>query len=245
MNNISNNFSDLYVPYKALLIYQQQTAKDEEAPNEGDVYVESYDINKQGKPINAHPLSIKESIVLGELLQSSKELQNGFLRSKGLLPQNLLYVKPDNNGYAIWYTPPQQKELFFVDGLCIPPGIAHVPAMIWKASRDTLMVYAIKGNRKPQGKTVLYHAPFFNIYANGTVCMGTVHINIDKHTCLEDFMAKWEQYFFGSYFSHTLQGGSRANVNIVQLWQSQITETQPFPEASLMSNGFTLQQLIQ
>ena len=209
MNNISNNFSDLYVPYKALLIYQQQTEKDEETPNEGGVYVESYDINKQGNPINAHPLSIKESIILAELLQSSKELQNGFLRSKGLLPQNLLYVKPENNGYAIWYTPLQRKELFFAESLGIPSGIANVPAMIWKASRDTLMVYAIKGNRKPQGKTALYHAPFFNIYANGTVCMGNVCINIDKHTCLEDFMAKWSSIFLEVFSAIPCKGAAR------------------------------------
>ena len=202
MTNVTNDFNDKYIPYKALLIYNCERENDSNIHTDeaNSVYVESYDIGLLGNPINAHPLSLKESIALAELLQSSAEMQNGFLKSKGLLPANLLYVNPDNNGYAIWYTPPQQRDLFFVENLDIPSGKGYVPAMVWKATRDKLRVFALKGKGKPTGKTELYHAPYFNTYQDGGVCMGNVNINIDRTTHLENFMIQWEQYFFGSYF---------------------------------------------
>ena len=156
MTNISDNFNEAYIPYKALLIYKcVKVAEVKHSSDSSAVYVESYDIAGNGNPINAHPLSIPESIALAELLQSSSEMQNTYLKSKGLLPQNLLFVNPDITGYAVWYTPPQQRELFFIKSLGIPCGKAYVPAMVWKASRDKLQVFALKGKIKPNSKTEL------------------------------------------------------------------------------------------
>jgi PRTRC genetic system protein B len=247
MTNATNDFNDKYIPYKALLIYNCERENDSNINTDeaNSVYVESYDIGLLGNPINAHPLSLKESIALAELLQSGAEMQYGYLKSKGLLPNNLLYLKSDNSGYAVWYTPPQQRDLFFVGSLGIPCGKAYVPAMVWKATRDSLSVFAVKGKSKPTAKTALYYAPYFNIYSDGRVCMGNVNINIDRGTHLENFMVQWEAYFFGSYFSHTISGGSRTNGNIVQVWQQQISTENRFNELLLVKNGSTLKQLIR
>ncbi|QEC74724.1 PRTRC system protein B [Mucilaginibacter ginsenosidivorax] len=247
MNNVTNEFNDKYIPYKALLIYNCERENDYNSNTDEAVsmYVESYDIGLQGNPINAHPLSLQESIALAELLQSSAEMQNGFLKSKGMFPNNLLYVNADTNGYAVWYTPPQQRELFFVKDLGIPCGKAYVPGMVWKATRDSLFIFAVKGKSKPTAKTALHYAPYFNIYSDGRVCMGNVNINIDRGTHLENFMTQWEAYFFGSYFSHTISGGSQINGNIVQLWQQQVSTENRFNELLLVKNGLTLNQLIR
>jgi len=247
MNNITDNFNDIYVPYKALLIYncKRENERNINMEEATSVYVESYDIGLRGNPVNAHPLSLSESIALAELLQSSTEMQNGFLKSKGLLPNNLLYVNPDSNGFAVWYTPPQQRDLFFVKSLGIPCGKGCVPAMVWKATRDKLRVFALKGKSKPTGKTELYHAPYFNTYQDGSVCMGNVNINIDRNTRLEDFMAQWEAYFFGSYFSHMLGGETRTKQNIVHLWKNQTTTMDKFPDDTLIACGLNLNQLIR
>ena len=60
MKNLTNNFCSSYQPVKALLIYNKQTG---EAEN-NSIYVESYDIGKFGNPINAHPLTMKETLAL-------------------------------------------------------------------------------------------------------------------------------------------------------------------------------------
>jgi len=232
MTNISEQFNNQFAPVKALLIYQNQATQKDTYGYETDkneVYVESYDIGKRGQPINAHPLSIAEMVSLSKLFQSAEELKTNYLKPKGLLPANVLYLDAQAEGYVVWYTPPMAASLFFVDGLQIPNGDAHIPAMVWKASKNSLNVYALKGKSKPNANTPLYHAPYFNIYESGNVCMGTVQIAIDRFTRLEDFMTKWETYFFNSYFSHTIGSHSGAQVDLVLLWQQQVATGKPFP----------------
>src|SRR5579872_4647907 len=172
MKEITNTLNDLYLPEKALIIYRH-------AANETEVYVEAYDMDRYGKPINAHPLAVEECRQLASALETSQELQNGFLKSRGLLPANVLHLNTQQ-GFAIWHTPPQTVPLLFKSSLNIPCGEAKIPAMIWKADRDTLQVFAMKGKRKPETDTVLFHAPYFNIYHDGKVCMGTVDIDIEN-----------------------------------------------------------------
>ncbi|OCX54224.1 PRTRC system protein B [Mucilaginibacter sp. PPCGB 2223] len=246
MKNVSQQFNQQYVPFKALLLYECESVdEDNYRQKQTDIYVESYDIGKQGNPINAHPLSVSEVIQLSELFQSTQEVKSGYLKSRGMLPGNILYINPSHNGFAVWHTPLQEVDLFFVDGLAIPSGKAHIPAMIWKATKDSLYVYALKGKGKLTEKTVLYHAPYFNIYSNGNVCMGTVSINIDRYTCLQDFMRLWQEYFFNSYFSHTIGGHSGASVDLVELWREQVSTEREFPGEVLVKQGMTLKNLMQ
>ncbi|UOE52548.1 prokaryotic E2 ligase family D protein [Mucilaginibacter sp. SMC90] len=250
MTNISENFNDQYAPVKAILIYQSQlNVKDEygyEADRNAQVYVESYDISKQGKPINAHPLSLTEMVSLSKLFQSTEELKSLYLKPKSLLPANILYLDAQTEGYAVWYTPPMETELFFIQDLGIPSGKAHIPAMVWKASKNSLNIYALKGKGKPTANSSLYHAPFFNIYENGNVCMGTVNIAIDRYTRLEDFINLWQLYFFNSYFSHTIGSHQGAKSDLVLLWQQQVASGKTFPSDQLNKHrNLTLQSIIK
>jgi len=242
MKNLTNDFCNPYQPIKALLICQKQTG--DEGVEEHSIYVESYDIGKFGKPINAHPLTFKETLQLSSLFQAAEELKTGYLRSRGVLPNKVLYVSPQQGGYAVWYTPPQEVPLFFASALGITSGRGKVPAMVWRANREELAVYALKGNKKPDSKIKLFHAPFFNIYMEGRVCMGTVRININESARLEDFMEKWENYFWNSYFSHLMSEFNPVTENIVQLWQAQVSTDNPFPTNILKPTTFTLQNLL-
>jgi len=248
MKNITQQFNSQFEPFKALLIYRHETGNDVTnsyvSDRETAIYVESYDIGRQGQPINAHPLTVKEMSALNELLQATQELKGGYLKSRGIFPSKVLYVNYGANGYAVWHTPPQVTNLFFADSLGIPSGKAKVPAMVWKATADKLMVYGVKGKTKPTAQTALYHAPYLNIYNNGNVCMGTVKIDIRRNTCLEDFMSHWENYFFNSYFSHSINGGSSTKTDTKELWRTLMETGTDFPPEELRKNGLTLKQLI-
>jgi PRTRC genetic system protein B len=245
MKNITEKFNHKLTPVKALLIYQQQgteeTVRQEDLQPE--IYVESYDIGKHGQPINAHPLSVKEMQVLANVLQSAQEMNGSYLKSRGLLPAKVLYLN-QANGSAVWYTPPQEETLFFTEALGIPSGKTKVPALVWRADRDKLTVYAIKGKAKPHEKTPLYHAPFFNVYANGGVCMGTVNIKTEQLTCLEEFIKQWETYFFGSYFSHSINGNNSTKSDTCALWRELRKTGADFPQQELVKTRFTLKQLL-
>jgi len=242
MKNLTNNFCNDYRAIKALLICQKQIQDD--SGEEQSIYVESYDIGKYGNPINAHPLTYRETLQLSSLFQAAEELKTGYLRSRGVMPGKVLYVNPQLSGYAVWYTPPQEVPLFFASALGITSGRGKVPAMVWKAGRNELMVYALKGNKKPDSRTKLFHAPFFNVYQDGRVCMGTVRINITEAARLEDFMGQWEGYFWNSYFSHLMGEFNPVTENIVQLWQGQVSTGNPFPTSIIKPTNFTLQNLL-
>jgi PRTRC genetic system protein B len=249
MKNITQQFNSEFQPFKALLMYRHDKAEEhneyQHSEKQTHIYVESYDIGRSGQPINAHPLSVKEMTALSEMLQTAQELKGGYLKSRGLLPNNILYINQQSNGYAVWYTPPQEIILFFVDGLNIPSGRFKIPAMVWKANAERLSVYAIKGKNKPTANTVLCHAPYLNIYHSGQVCMGTVNIAIAKTECLEDFIQQWEQYFFNSYFSHSISGNNSTKTNTTDLWRSLAGKGEDFPQAELMKIGYTLKNIIE
>ncbi|MFW2477294.1 MAG: PRTRC system protein B [Sediminibacterium sp.] len=237
MKNITADFTNMHHPYKGLVVYRST----EEKP---DYYVEAYDFNEVGKMVNPHPLSLQESQHLAATLQTSSELSDSYLQCLELMPAKLLYMRQGTNGFAIWYTPAMKHFLAFTPDLKIPDGKYPVPPMVWKASRSGVSVFALAKDESPTMKTILYKAPFFDVHENGSVCMGTVDIDIDRHTHLEAFMSKWEEYFFNSKFSHVLDDKSPVKGNIIQLWQSLKDSRRKFPFSCLVKHPFTLKKLI-
>ncbi|WP_316826101.1 PRTRC system protein B [Pedobacter miscanthi] len=236
MKNITDKFSRTYLPAKALLLYQQQGSD--------EFYIESYDIGKSGTPINAHPLSVRESQSLADVLNTSEENRQGFLQPNGLLREEVIYINSQRNGFVIWYTPVKKRHLIFKSGLTIPDGMASMPPLLWKATVSSLEIWALKESKRPEISTNLYYAPFFNIYTDGRVCMGNVDIDIDTDCDLETFISAWENYFFGSAFSHLLTEVSPVKVNIVPLWQKLISSGDDFPKNILKKHPKTIKDLL-
>ena len=236
MKNLVPLLNDIYLPVKALIVFKNEK-------NNG-YYVESYDMDNNGCPINAHPLSVLEGNDLAEMLNSSPESKQVFLRSEGLLPENVLFINANRDGFVIWFTPPMEVNLFFKADLSIPDGKAKIPAMVWKATNKSLQVYALKTHRKPSADAQLHHAPFFNVYQNGGVCMGNVDIKISGQTGLEEFMSLWQTYFFNSKFSHLNGVTSPVKGNIIQLWNKLISGTNSFPVKSLIKTDKNLKDLL-
>ena len=75
--------------------------------------------------------------------------------------------------------------------------------------------------------------------------MGTVQINIDKSTCLEEFMKTWQQYFFNSNFSHSISGNNSTKSNTTDLWRSLAGKGEAFPQHELIKTSLTLKSIIR
>jgi PRTRC genetic system protein B len=236
-NDITASFGTLYHPKSALVFYQSKADK--------DLYVEHFDMDKNGTPINAHPLTEREARTLAKSLLIEKQKDKAFLKSEGILPTNILHINPSaGNGALLWYTKAQKRKLYFVDSLGIPSDMAHVPPLLWHATKNSLRVFALLSGRRPTEKTVLYYAPFFNIYEDGRVCMGSVNINIKNSASVEQFTNAWEDYFFNSYFSHLMGEKSPIKGNCVSLWKDLVATGRPFPTAVLQKNNKTLKNLL-
>jgi PRTRC genetic system protein B len=237
VNDITENFETLYFPKSALVFYETKGTNT-------DMYVEHFDMDRNGNPINAHPLTVKEANVLAKLLQTDEEKNKAFLKPKGILPTNILHINPSEKGTVLWYSKAQQRQLYFVNGLGIPNGKAKVPPMVWFANKNSLSVFALASDRRPTEKTPLHYAPFFNVYKNGNVCMGTVNIDIQNSASVERFIQAWESYFFNSYFSHLLGNYNPIKGNCVNLWKDLIGTDKIFPKEELKPNNKTLKNLL-
>ena len=240
MKNITQDFGTLYHPTTALVFYQNDERNK-------DTYVEYFDMDKNGNPINAHPLTEREAkeLIKALTINTQKEKNQDFLKPKGILPTHILHINPSENGSVLWFTKSMKRQLFFTENLGISNGIAEVPAMLWLANKRSLKIFALANIRRPTEKTELFYAPFFNVYENGNVCMGTVDVNIQNSNSLEEFTEKWENYFFNSYFSHLMNEHNPINGNCVNLWKSLINTEKQFPKEALKQANRTLKNLLK
>ncbi len=240
MKDITQDFGTLYHPTTALVFYQNDEINK-------DTYVEHFDMDKNGNPINAHPLTEREAkeLVKALTINTQKEKSQDFLKPKGILPTHILHINPSENGSVLWFTKSMKRQLFFTENLEIPNGRAEVPAMLWLATQRSLKIFALANNRRPTEKTELFYAPFFNVYEDGNVCMGTVDVHIQNSTSLKEFTEKWEDYFFNSYFSHLMNEHNPINGNCVNLWKSLINTEKPFPKEALKKANTTLKNLLK
>ncbi|WP_417355510.1 PRTRC system protein B [Flavobacterium sp.] len=235
--DITRDFGVLYHPVSALVVYQTKGMDKE-------TYVEHFDMDRNGNPVNAHPLTVREANHLVKALQTKAEKGQTFLKSKGILPATILHIDPSEKGSVLWYTKAQSRPLYFTQSLGITNGRASVPPMLWHATKNSLSVYALATGRRPTESTPLYHAPFFNIYENGNVCMGTVTVDIKNVASVQDFTRAWETYFFKSYFSHLMGNHNPVKGNCVSLWKKLIGTNEPFPKGMLKKNDRTLKNLL-
>ncbi|OHT43723.1 PRTRC system protein B [Flavobacterium tructae] len=236
--DITEDFGTLYHPKSALVF-------DESRGLSKEVYVEHFDMDSSGTPINAHPLTEREAEELAKALTTDKQKQTAFLNSQGILPTAVLHInRQRDKGAVIWHTKAQKRPLYFIEGLGIPSGQAYVPPMVWQADKNSLRVFALLSGRRPTAETQLYYAPFFNIYEDGRVCMGSVNISIKNSACVEEFTKVWEDYFFNSYFSHLMGENSPVRGNCVSLWKDLVSSGRPFPKEVLKNTSKTLKNLL-
>lgn len=237
MKDITAKFGTLYHPKSALVFYKTKGTN-------SDNYVEYFDMDKKGNPINAHPLTLREANQLAKALKTAKEQKEPCLKSEGIMGNTILHLDPIKSK-VIWFTKSMQRELSFTENLGISNGIANVPPMLWIANKTSLAVFALGTNRRPTETTKLYNAPFFNVYENGNVCMGTVDVQIKKIVFLEEFTSTWEDYFFNSHFSHLMPDYNPIQGNCVTLWESLVNTDKVFPKEILKKSTQTLKNLLR
>ncbi|AZA47043.1 PRTRC system protein B [Chryseobacterium carnipullorum] len=235
--DITNNFGTLYHPKSALVFYETEGYNP-------DGYVEYFDIDRNGNPINAHPLTVREAQRLSKTLNIQNKKDKDFLRPSGIISENILFTDASDNGKVIWFTKSQERPLLFTEQLSIPNGLANVPPLVWCANKQGMKIFALENNQRPNAETPLFHAPFFNVYESGSVCMGTVDVNIKNSVSLEEFTEKWEDYFFNSYFSHLVNSHNPINGNCVNLWKNLIQSKEAFPTEVLINSNLTLKNLL-
>ena len=167
----------------------------------------------------------------------------------GFLPANVLM---SNGEYLVWHEPPQTRHLAFKASsqfadrsLGKAAGRVPTPGTIFVAGRNTWHVFAYQGHERPLPQTPLFHAPFFNVNENGSICVGNV--TVPKSTTAEQ-ITQWNDAFFRSYFVHA----NYAHVvnypgDVTGLWRDLLDgkHDDGFPESTLKPHNMPLSTLIQ
>ncbi len=130
------------------------------------------------------------------------DLAGASRRRHGLLPPNVLAV---GDASVMWWLPPGIRTFYFdtattdANSIGKRAGKAWHPGLIFVAGRNEMWAFAVKGEKRPESGTPLYHAPLMNVWDGGKVCTGTMPI---PDTALASAIGKWEDSFFGSAFTH-------------------------------------------
>lgn len=191
---ISEDIIKPFNPVQAIVVYQK----------ESDYYLESHDLLKNDKGIVWSEGKALTTETLMGLSNSIKSQAFVPLKSKGILPENLLFFQQTfDDVKLVWYNPPQKRTLLFSKKLKLKSVDIMVPGLIFAVSDKDLYLFSYVGTHKPLENEILYKAPFYNINEGASVCMGNIRENKRK-AIIQDEMLRWENRFFNSNFTHFL-----------------------------------------
>jgi len=119
-------------------------------------------------------------------------------------PPNLL---ASGDAALVWSVPGRVRPMCFrgkEDGplrLDVP-----WPTLVFAATDGAIRLAAIKSRGRPTARTPLFHAPLWNVYADGRVCLGSASV---PHLDGIDAVPGYERAIFDTLFSH---GNFRGNL---------------------------------
>lgn len=223
--------SETYNPFAAIVAYKS---------NVDESYYMEYRKIHDGCMGAGVPLREKD---LARLLKNVRDTTEQLpLGLHGALPGNVLYCSTDvDHVRLVWYRPKEKRSVFFVDGLGIPNGELRVPGLVYSVNGGTLSVFAYKG-AKP--KSVLYRAPFMNVYGDCHICLGNAKVRKPEDNTFVKTMDYWEQMFWRSEFSHILDANP-IDGNLAVITKDCIINGKPFPESVMLKVDRKLNDLLK
>lgn len=202
-------------PTDALLFYDSPSGK----------YVEHRNI-VGGKMMAGQPLDIRQFSQMVRLVERYAEKQQQMTAIGGEIPENLLYADPNiDRMRLVWWRGPEERKMWFAKSLGIPDGVMKVPGIVYSVRGTTLSVFCFKG-RRPRG--LLYKAPFFNVYGDGSVCLGNSRTAKPRDNTFGGWIQYWEKMFWQSEFAQLISDNPIEG-NLAVLTAKCIREGIPFP----------------
>lgn len=213
MNQITEDLVATYSPKLAVVVY---STSDEN----GKYYLESHDIDDKGRILAGKPLQQQTLQAVVDVFFTDNLRRQAI---EGVIPENLLHFSalPGGEYKMAWYRPAQVRPVHFVEKLKIPSGSANMPPLVFVADRGDLAVYAFTGTDRPAENTMMYRAPFYNVNADGDVCLGNSKVKLPEKKTYTNMMVYWETLFYNSEFSH-INGSNPTKSPLSNIWKSLV-----------------------
>jgi len=215
MNGATEQLLRGFKPTMAVVVYSSEIG------NSKDFYLESHEINGEGKMMEGKPLMQQ---TLNEIVDVFFDDRQNSSKLGGFIPENLLQYEllPGGNYQMVWWQPAQVKHLFFAPALKIKSGLANVPALIYKVERRQLSVFFFFNAAATTEKTVLYRAPFHNVDTEGMVCLGSAKVKKPVQRTYQLEMKYWEDMFWLSEFTHLNGATNPTKTKLDIIWRKLI-----------------------
>ncbi|MFA6057267.1 MAG: hypothetical protein WC756_03645 [Taibaiella sp.] len=211
------------MPRRAIIVYSGNG-------NGSGIYLEQRDIKTiSGKQVLGAATPMPED-VFKEIARSYVKNTSVNMSFGRIIPEHILHASNSiGHTCVIWYRPAMLKGLNFAAGLGIKgESAAHIPATLYVVLNSSLYLFALESDTRPDLKTKLYRAPFFNIYTDGRVCLGTAHTGKQKSPTFEGEADRFERAFYLA----EQNGGDTAGcckTKLPELWTSLIKSKAKFP----------------
>ena len=161
-----------------------------------------------------------------------------------VFPENIL-AKSDR--MIAWWTPAQRRQMFYqhsegraadLNGRIFPQ-----PPLVWRVADGQLKLRALAQNKRPEAKTMLAVATYWNLSDNGTVCTGSMR---RPESASVAAISDWERGFYESAFPHANVGRlTRHKGGFEGLWSGLTVRRTLFPLDSLIVLPETLAQFVR
>lgn len=178
-----------YEPKMSIVVYQKESGNT-------DFYIEQAKI-ENGTVQSYSPMSTH---VIKSIFAQTSAAEKGMVTIDGMMPKNILHLQIVLGDFRIiWHNKAQIRLIKFAKECRLRNVKAKVPAMIYEATRTQLKVYCI--TKRPSMKTELYNAPYFNVFEDGRVCMGSMKLDLPGTVDVSEIMDTWEKFFWLSEFT--------------------------------------------
>lgn len=121
------------------------------------------------------------------------------------------------------------------------------PDLVFAATDNRISLAALATRGRPRLGTRIYHAPLFNVYESGAVCLGSAQVGEMLGT---QSIPAFEDAIFGSLFSHgnfrgnlarSHDGGVTSDADHLRFWRALSRDHVPvFPTDALVPMKTTL-----
>lgn len=183
----------------------------------------------KGKTILLAPVPMSGDALKG-VAKSYMKRTEGIMELGGHVAPHLLYGSyAPGKTVVVWYRPACERNLNFNKSVIkVNNSMAKIPATLYVVLNENLYVFALMTDERPLMGTKLYNAPFFNIYADGKVCLGTAPVGKIKAKTFEKEAERFER---GFYMAEQNGGQSEKNckTQLTKLWPSLIKRNIIFP----------------
>lgn len=240
---------------RAVLIYAPATM--EALRGQGGVYATLHEVENSGRDFRLAagvPATREACADLARALGATSTLS-------GFVPPHLLYLGAKS---LIWWRPPGRARLFFdttkdlagdqvddKEGRSLigkRSAVTPHPGLVFAVTSGRWFVYAVKGADRPDARTGLFRAPYFNVWAEGQICTGNVRL---PETLSTAALERYERAFFDSEFTHPNLRGRGRLVNgegPYTFWQKLLDgatgrDQLAFPESQLVDLKLSVEGL--